>query len=239
MSVPVTAEEKTNKKNDVKARSLLLMAFPNEPQLTFSQYNDAKTMLQKIVSRLVILGVVITQEDLNSKKFRSLPPEWNTHVVVWMNKVDIEIMSIDDLYNNFKIVKQDVKKSNGASTGAQNMSFMIASSTSSTESAEHQGTRRSVRCQDNTRTHEKQWKTHLKEMLAKDVVGTDKPEGIRRKTKPKTDTKTDSGMEKDCERQSQIEAEEVNKCQKSATEKSLVKVKSTPGAKSQEYKLRG
>ncbi|GJV07044.1 hypothetical protein Tco_1344700 [Tanacetum coccineum] len=37
MSVPVTAEEKTNKKNDVKARSLLLMALPNEHQLTFSQ----------------------------------------------------------------------------------------------------------------------------------------------------------------------------------------------------------
>ncbi|GJW12499.1 retrovirus-related pol polyprotein from transposon TNT 1-94 [Tanacetum coccineum] len=44
MSVPVTAEEKTNKKNDVKARSLLLMALPNEHQLTFSQYSDAKTI---------------------------------------------------------------------------------------------------------------------------------------------------------------------------------------------------
>ncbi|GJT18675.1 hypothetical protein Tco_0877381 [Tanacetum coccineum] len=36
MSVPVAAEEKTNKKNDVKARRLLLMALPNEHQLTFS-----------------------------------------------------------------------------------------------------------------------------------------------------------------------------------------------------------
>ncbi|GKC92774.1 hypothetical protein Tco_1158216, partial [Tanacetum coccineum] len=48
MSVPVTAEEKTNKKNDVKARSLLLMALPNEHQLTFSQYSDAKTMFAAI-----------------------------------------------------------------------------------------------------------------------------------------------------------------------------------------------
>ncbi|GKB38678.1 hypothetical protein Tco_0883620 [Tanacetum coccineum] len=175
MSVPVTAEEKTNKKNDVKARSLLLMTLPNEHQLTFSQYSDAKTMfaaieirfggdeatkktqktllkqqyenfnasstesldsifnrLQKIVSMLVILGVVITQEDLNSKFLRSLPPEWNTHVVVQMNKVDIETLSIDDLYNNFKIVEKDVKKSVGASTGAQNMAFMTAPSTNST-----------------------------------------------------------------------------------------------------------
>nr|GEX80289.1 hypothetical protein [Tanacetum cinerariifolium]GEX97367.1 hypothetical protein [Tanacetum cinerariifolium] len=112
MSVPVTAEEKTNKKNDVKARSLLLMAHPNEHQFTFS--------------------VIITQEYLNSKFLGSLPPEWNTHVVVWMNKADIKIMSIDDLYNNFKVVEQDVKKTIGTSTGAQNMAFMTAPSTSST-----------------------------------------------------------------------------------------------------------
>ncbi|GKA38154.1 hypothetical protein Tco_0730705 [Tanacetum coccineum] len=142
MSIPVTAEEKTNKKNDVKARSLLLMALPNEHQLTFSQYLDAKTItesldsifnrLQKIVSRLEILGVVISQEDLNSKFLSSLPPEWNTHVVVWMNKPEIETMSIDDLYNNFKIIEQKVKKSVGASSGAQNLAFMTAPSAIST-----------------------------------------------------------------------------------------------------------
>ncbi|GKB49319.1 hypothetical protein Tco_0900072 [Tanacetum coccineum] len=175
MLIPVTAKEKINKKNDVKARSLLLMALPNEHQLTFSQYSDAKTMfdaiktrfrgndatkktqkallkqqyenfnasstesldsifnrLQKLVSRLVILGVIITSEDLNSKFLRSLPPEWNTHVVVWMNKADIETISIDDLYN-FIIVEKDVKKSVGASTGTQNMAFITASNTSSTK----------------------------------------------------------------------------------------------------------
>ncbi|GJZ96892.1 ribonuclease H-like domain-containing protein [Tanacetum coccineum] len=77
---------------------------------------------------IAILDVVIAQEDLNSKFMRSLPPKWNTHVVVWMNKADIKIMSIDDLYNNFKIVEQDVKKS----VGAQNLAFMTAPSTSST-----------------------------------------------------------------------------------------------------------
>ncbi|GJR28896.1 hypothetical protein Tco_1105128 [Tanacetum coccineum] len=43
MSTPVTVEEKTKKKNDVKARGLLLMALRNEHQLTFSQYPDAKS----------------------------------------------------------------------------------------------------------------------------------------------------------------------------------------------------
>ncbi|GJW71178.1 ribonuclease H-like domain-containing protein, partial [Tanacetum coccineum] len=131
MSVPVTAEENTNKKNDVKDRHLLIMALPNEHQLTFSQYNDAKTMFAAIETRFG----VITQEDLNSKFLRSLPPEWNTHVVVWMNKAKIETMSIDDLYNNFKIVEQSVKKSVGASSDAQNLAFMTAPSTSSTNDA--------------------------------------------------------------------------------------------------------
>ncbi|GJR87289.1 putative ribonuclease H-like domain-containing protein [Tanacetum coccineum] len=95
MSVPATAEEKTNKKNDVKAISLLLVALPNEHQLTFSQYSDAKTMFAAIETRFG-----------GSRRL----------LVVWMNKADIETMSIDDLYNNFKIVEQDVKKYVGANT---------------------------------------------------------------------------------------------------------------------------
>ncbi|GKC87729.1 hypothetical protein Tco_1148378, partial [Tanacetum coccineum] len=51
MSTPATAEEKTNKKNDVKARGLLLMALPNEHQLSFSQYPDAKSMFAAIETR--------------------------------------------------------------------------------------------------------------------------------------------------------------------------------------------
>ncbi|GJR26242.1 retrovirus-related pol polyprotein from transposon TNT 1-94 [Tanacetum coccineum] len=41
MTVPSTTKEKICKKNDVKARSLLLMALPNEHQLTFNQSADA------------------------------------------------------------------------------------------------------------------------------------------------------------------------------------------------------
>ncbi|GJR75529.1 ribonuclease H-like domain-containing protein [Tanacetum coccineum] len=147
---PVTTEEKVQNKNDVKARSMLLMALPNEHLMTFNQYKDAKTLfaaiqtrfggneatkktqktllkqmyenfsapsiesldsifnrLPKIISQLAILGENISQEDLNLKFLRSLPSEWNTHVVVWRNKPDLDTMSFDDLYNNFKIVEQE------------------------------------------------------------------------------------------------------------------------------------
>ncbi|GKB00889.1 ribonuclease H-like domain-containing protein [Tanacetum coccineum] len=51
ISVPITSEEKTQKKNDLKARSMLLMALPNEHLLTFSQYEDAKTLFEAIKAR--------------------------------------------------------------------------------------------------------------------------------------------------------------------------------------------
>ncbi|GJT01249.1 hypothetical protein Tco_0822418 [Tanacetum coccineum] len=51
MTVPSTTEEKICKKNDVKARSLLLMALLNEHQLTFNQYADAQSMFIAIKAR--------------------------------------------------------------------------------------------------------------------------------------------------------------------------------------------
>ncbi|GJS92278.1 hypothetical protein Tco_0774914 [Tanacetum coccineum] len=141
----ITTEEKAQKKNDVKARSMLLMALPNEHLLTFNQYKDAKTLFAAIHARfsgndatkktqktllkqiqLAILGENISQEDLNLKFLRSLPSEWNTHVVVWRNKPDLDTISFDDLYNNFKIVEQEVKRTvtTSSSTGSQNMAFV-------------------------------------------------------------------------------------------------------------------
>ncbi|GJW04841.1 hypothetical protein Tco_1563697 [Tanacetum coccineum] len=83
--------------------------------------------LQKIVSRLAILGENISQ-DLNLKFLRSLPSEWNNYVVVWRNKPDLDTMSFDDLYNNFKIVEQEVKGTASSSSSSQNMAFVSSPS---------------------------------------------------------------------------------------------------------------
>ncbi|GJY11842.1 ribonuclease H-like domain-containing protein [Tanacetum coccineum] len=144
---PITTEEKAQKKNDVKARSMLLMAIPNEHLLTFNQYKDAKTLFAAIHARfggndatkktqktllnqLAILGESISPKDLNLKFLRSLPAEWNTHVVVWRNKPDLDTMSFDDLYNNFKIVEQEVKRTitSSSSSSSQNMAFVSSPS---------------------------------------------------------------------------------------------------------------
>nr|GEU64395.1 putative ribonuclease H-like domain-containing protein [Tanacetum cinerariifolium] len=46
ISGPVTTKNKVQKKNDVKARSMVLMALPNEYLLTFNQYKDVKTLFE-------------------------------------------------------------------------------------------------------------------------------------------------------------------------------------------------
>ncbi|GKE23415.1 ribonuclease H-like domain-containing protein, partial [Tanacetum coccineum] len=48
---PVTTEENVQKKNDVKTRSMLLMALPNEHLMTFNQYKDAQTLFAAIQTR--------------------------------------------------------------------------------------------------------------------------------------------------------------------------------------------
>ncbi|GJU68982.1 putative ribonuclease H-like domain-containing protein, partial [Tanacetum coccineum] len=97
---PVTTEEKVQKKNNMKARSMLLMALPNEHLMTFNQYKDAKTLFAAIQTRF--------------SGFRRL------------NKPDLDTMSFDDLYNNFKIVEQEVKgtTSSSSSSNSQNMAFV-------------------------------------------------------------------------------------------------------------------
>ncbi|GJU19996.1 hypothetical protein Tco_1153338 [Tanacetum coccineum] len=150
MTVPSTTKENICKKNYVKARSLLLMALPNEHQLTFNQYVDEQSMFVAIKARfggndatkktqkallkqqLAILGVDTPPEDLNVKFLRSLPSEWDTHVVVWMNKSDFDTMGLVDLYNNFKIVEQKVKRTVAANNDDKNLAFLTTSSPRST-----------------------------------------------------------------------------------------------------------
>nr|GEV34062.1 hypothetical protein [Tanacetum cinerariifolium] len=48
------------------------------------------------------------------------------------NKPDIDTMSIDDIYNNFKIVEQEVKRTASSNSSSQNMAFVSSHNTNST-----------------------------------------------------------------------------------------------------------
>ncbi|GJR94493.1 hypothetical protein Tco_0266667 [Tanacetum coccineum] len=110
---PITTEEKVQKKNDVKARSMLLMALPNEHLLTFNQYKDAKTLFDAIQTRF-------SGNEATKKTQKALLKQ--------INKPDLDTMSFDDLYNNFKIVEQEVKRTTNSSSSSQNMAFVSSPS---------------------------------------------------------------------------------------------------------------
>ncbi|GKB04671.1 hypothetical protein Tco_0832866 [Tanacetum coccineum] len=121
-----TAEEKAQRRLEVKARSTLMMGIPNEHQLKFNSIKDAKKLLEAVEKRFGGNAATRkTQRNLLKQQYknftapssemldqtfdrlqklllRSLSPEWNTHAVVWRNKADLDTMSMDDLYNNLE-----------------------------------------------------------------------------------------------------------------------------------------
>ncbi|GKD94617.1 hypothetical protein Tco_1374454 [Tanacetum coccineum] len=68
---------------------------------------------------------------MNLKLLRSLPSEWNTHALIWRNKVEIETINLDDLYNNLKIYEQEITRSESTRQNPQNVAF-VSNSTNST-----------------------------------------------------------------------------------------------------------
>ncbi|GJS32978.1 hypothetical protein Tco_0531360 [Tanacetum coccineum] len=151
---PTTAEEKAQKRLELKARSTLLMGIPNEHQLKFNSIKYAKSLLQAVEKRYGgNAATKKTQMNLLKQQYenfaaisfelrceimkflRSLSSEWNTHTIVWRNKPKIDTLSLDDLYNNMKIYELEVKGTSRSSTNTQNVAFVSSNSTNSTNGA--------------------------------------------------------------------------------------------------------
>ncbi|GJS35913.1 hypothetical protein Tco_0534295 [Tanacetum coccineum] len=116
--MPITsAEDKAQRRLEVKARSTLMMGIPNEHQLKFNSIKDVKLLKRDLL-------------------LRSLSPEWNTHAVMWRNKADLDTMSMDDLYNNLKVYEPEVKRISSSSLSTQNMAFVSYSNNNTSSSNE-------------------------------------------------------------------------------------------------------
>ncbi|GJY20622.1 putative ribonuclease H-like domain-containing protein [Tanacetum coccineum] len=102
---PTTIEEKAQKRLEVTARITLMMDIPNEHQLKFNSIKDTKSLLEAIEKRF----------------------GWN--------KPELEIMSMDDLYNNLKVYEPEVKGASSSSTNTQNVAFVSSNNSGSTNEA--------------------------------------------------------------------------------------------------------
>ncbi|GJS49841.1 hypothetical protein Tco_0599962 [Tanacetum coccineum] len=172
---PKTAEQKLARKNELKAKSTMLLAIPDEHLLKFHGIKDAKTLweaiktsfggnkeskkmqkiilkqqyenfaasrsegldktydrFQKLISQLEIHSEVISQEDANMKLLRSLPSAWNNIALIMRNKSNLDILSMDNLYNNLKVYESEIKGQLSSSSNSQNVAFVSSENTSST-----------------------------------------------------------------------------------------------------------
>ncbi|GKD56511.1 hypothetical protein Tco_1289898, partial [Tanacetum coccineum] len=65
-------------------------------------------------------------------------------VVVWRNKVDLDTMSMDDLYNNLKVYEPEVKGMSSLNSSTQNMAFVSSSNNNTNNTNEEVNTAHGV-----------------------------------------------------------------------------------------------
>ncbi|GJW10836.1 hypothetical protein Tco_1576663 [Tanacetum coccineum] len=118
---PTSVEDKAQRRVELKAKSTLLMTLPNEHQLKFNSYKDAKTLMQAIKSRFGgNTATKKTQKNLLMQQYENFAAS-NTKV-------------IEQTYERLqKLISQlemhEVKGTSSSTTNSHNVAFMSSSST--------------------------------------------------------------------------------------------------------------
>nr|GEW17612.1 hypothetical protein [Tanacetum cinerariifolium] len=152
-TVAFTTEDMQKKRNDVKARTTLLLALPDEHQLRFSKYKTAQELWAAILK--TFSGNEATKKtkknllkhqygNFKAEGLETLEKTFNRlqAIVSHLEFIDIEIeqddlnqksdhdiMSLDDLFNHLKVYELDVQKK--SELNSQNMSFISSAKNSS------------------------------------------------------------------------------------------------------------
>nr|GEX02765.1 ribonuclease H-like domain-containing protein [Tanacetum cinerariifolium] len=149
-TILITTEDMQKRRNDVKARTTLLLALPDEHQLGFSKYETAQELWEAILKTFggneatkktkknqlkQQYGNFKAEDDLNQKFLTSLAPEWLMYTIVWRYRDDLDTMSLDDVYNHLKVYETEVQKK--SESNSQNMAFISSSNTNSRKGKVH------------------------------------------------------------------------------------------------------
>nr|GEW60510.1 hypothetical protein [Tanacetum cinerariifolium] len=111
-TVAVTTEDMQKRRNDVKARTTLLLALLDEHQLRFSKYKTAQELWAAIL-----------------KTFGGNEATKKTKKNLLKQQSDLDTMSLYDLYNHLKVYESKVQKK--SELNYQNMAFISLSKNSS------------------------------------------------------------------------------------------------------------
>ncbi|GKF92631.1 hypothetical protein Tco_0279350, partial [Tanacetum coccineum] len=105
---PISIEEKAKRRAELKARRTLLIALPNEHQLKFNSYKDAKTLMQAIEN---IFGgntaIKKTQKNLLKQQYENFAT------------------------SSTEAYESEVKGTSNSTTNSYNIAFLSSSSTNS------------------------------------------------------------------------------------------------------------
>ncbi|GJS62471.1 hypothetical protein Tco_0657255 [Tanacetum coccineum] len=88
---------------------------------------------QSLLSQLEIHGAGVSTEDVNQKFLRFLPSAWSQVSLIMRTKPGVDSLSFDDLYNNLRVFKNDVKGFTTSSSSTQNMAFVFENTSSTND----------------------------------------------------------------------------------------------------------
>nr|GEW78717.1 ribonuclease H-like domain-containing protein [Tanacetum cinerariifolium] len=142
-TVAITTEDIQKRRNDVKARTTLLLALPDEHKLRFSKYktaqelwaailktfggNEATRKTKKLVKTVVWQLQGRRERDARADFQQTVGHQWLMHTILWRNRSDLDMMSLDDLYNHLKVYESEVQKK----LDSHNMAFISSFKNSS------------------------------------------------------------------------------------------------------------
>nr|GEV46101.1 reverse transcriptase domain-containing protein [Tanacetum cinerariifolium] len=142
-TIAITKKDMQKRRNDVKERTTLLLALPDEHQLRFSKYETAKELWEAILKNFggndATKKTKKNQLKLQYGNFKAegsetLEQTFNRLQAI-RNRDDLDTMSLDDVYNHLKVYEPEVQKKSGSNS--QNMAFISSSNTISGKGEVH------------------------------------------------------------------------------------------------------
>nr|GEV81106.1 putative ribonuclease H-like domain-containing protein [Tanacetum cinerariifolium] len=133
------------RRNDVKARTTLLLALPDEHQLRFSKYKTAQELWGAILKTFGgNEATKKTKKNQLKQQYRNFKEEGSgtleqtfnrlqaiiSHMeFIDRNRSNLDTMSLDDLYNHLKVYEPEVQKK--SESNSQNMAFISSAKNNS------------------------------------------------------------------------------------------------------------
>nr|GEV60094.1 putative ribonuclease H-like domain-containing protein [Tanacetum cinerariifolium] len=114
-TVTFTTEDIQRKKNDVKARTTLLLSLPDEHQLRFSKYKTERELWAVILKTFGGKATKKRKKNVLKKQYGNFKAEGSESLEQTFNRLqrnrsDLDTMSLDNLYNHLKVYESEVQK---------------------------------------------------------------------------------------------------------------------------------